>query len=65
MEKVSGIGGLFFRAHDPVAIGQWYRDYLGVALVPFTYEELPWWQEAGPTAFAPFPETAEYFGDTN
>jgi hypothetical protein len=24
MEKVSGIGGLFFRARDPVAIGQWY-----------------------------------------
>jgi hypothetical protein len=34
MEKVSGIGGLFFRARDPVAVGQWYRDHLGVALVP-------------------------------
>jgi glyoxylase I family protein len=63
MEKVSGIGGLFFRARDPVAIGQWYRDHLGVSLVPSNYEELPWWQEAGPTAFAPFPETTEYFGD--
>jgi glyoxylase I family protein len=30
MEKVSGIGGLFSRARDPVAIGQWYRDHLGV-----------------------------------
>ncbi len=65
MEKVSGIGGLFFRARDPVAVGQWYRDHLGVALVPSSYKELPWWQEAGPTAFAPFPETTEYFGDSN
>ena len=30
MGKVSGIGGLFFRARDPVAIGQWYCDHLGV-----------------------------------
>ncbi|MFZ3332713.1 MAG: VOC family protein [Candidatus Acidiferrales bacterium] len=62
---MSGIGGLFFRARDPVAIAGWYRDHLGVALVPSTHEELPWWQEAGPTAFAPFPETTAYFGDVN
>jgi catechol 2,3-dioxygenase-like lactoylglutathione lyase family enzyme len=65
MEKVSGIGGLFFRARDPVAIGQWYRDHLGIPLVPSNYEELPWWQEAGPSSLAPFPETTAYFGDSN
>jgi glyoxylase I family protein len=63
MEKVSGIGGLFFRARDPVALGLWYRDRLGVTLVPSNNEELPWRQEAGPTVFAPFPETTTYFGD--
>jgi glyoxylase I family protein len=63
MEKVNGIGGLFFRARDPVALAQWYRDHLGVSLVPSNYDESPWRQEAGPTAFAPFPETTEYFGD--
>lgn len=26
--------------------------------------ELPWRQEAGPTAFAPFPEATNYFGDS-
>jgi len=31
--------------------------------VPPNYDELPWKQEAGPTAFAPFPETTAYFGD--
>ena len=63
MEQVTGIGGLFFRARDPKALGQWYRDHLGVALVPSNYEEPGWRQESGPTAFAPFPETTDYFGD--
>lgn len=27
---VLGIGGLFFRARDPDALGAWYRDHLGV-----------------------------------
>ena len=34
MEKVLGIGGLFFRSRDPGALALWYRDMLGVALVP-------------------------------
>jgi glyoxylase I family protein len=63
MEKVKGIGGLFFLARDPVALAAWYRDHLGVAVVPSDYETPPWQQEAGPTAFAPFPETTTYFGD--
>jgi predicted enzyme related to lactoylglutathione lyase len=25
----------------------------------------PWRQEAGPTAFAPFPESTDYFGDAS
>lgn len=62
MEKVTGIGGLFFLAHDPAALGNWYRDHLGVAVIPTDYNQLPWQQEAGPTAFAPFPENTDYFG---
>src|SRR5215831_2174021 len=30
MEKVAGIGGLFFRAHDPKALGNWYQQHLGI-----------------------------------
>jgi predicted enzyme related to lactoylglutathione lyase len=63
MEKVTGIGGFFFRAKDPKALGSWYQQHLGVSLIPTSYEESPWQQEAGPTAFAPFPETSKYFGD--
>ena len=63
MEKVTGIGGLFFRAQDPAALGRWYQEHLGVSLTPSNDEDLPWWQEAGPTAFSPFAETSEYFGN--
>src|ERR1700730_3906554 len=65
MEKVTGIGGFFFRAKDPKALGLWYQQHLGVSLIPTSYAETPWQQEAGPTAFAPFKETSDYFGDTH
>jgi glyoxylase I family protein len=65
MEKVTGIGGFFFRAKDPKALGLWYQQNLGVSLIPTSSGESPWQQEAGPTAFAPFKETSGYFGDPN
>jgi glyoxylase I family protein len=63
LEKVTGIGGLFFRAHDPKALGLWYEQHLGISLTPSSYGGSVWQQEAGPTAFAPFQETSGYFGD--
>jgi predicted enzyme related to lactoylglutathione lyase len=30
--RVVGIGGIFFKARDPEALGAWYRDHLGLAL---------------------------------
>ena len=63
MEKVAGIGGLFFRAHDPKALGNWYQQHLGISLTPTSEGGTVWQQEAGPTAFSPFPETTKYFGD--
>ena len=65
MERVTGIGGLFFRAKDPSTVGQWYKQNLGVDLVPSDYNQKPWVQDAGPTAFAPFPADTEYFGNSN
>ena len=64
-EKVTGIGGLFFRAHDPAVLGRWYLQHLGVSLTPSSYEDTVWVQEAGPTIFSPFPETSNYFGDAH
>lgn len=63
MEKVTGIGGLFFRARNAAALASWYAENLGVSLVPKSYGDPPWQQEAGPTAFSPFPENTKYFGD--
>jgi len=63
MEKVAGIGGLFFRAHDPAALGRWYLQHLGIELTPTSEGAPVWQQEAGPTVFTPFPETSNYFGD--
>ena len=63
MEKVAGIGGLFFRAKDPKALGKWYEQHLGISLTPTSEGGTVWQQEAGPTSFSPFPETTKYFGD--
>jgi glyoxylase I family protein len=63
MEKVTGIGGFFFRAKDPKALASWYQQHLGISLLPSSEGDPVWQQEAGPTAFAPFPETTKYFGD--
>jgi len=63
MEKVSGIGGFFFRAKDPPALALWYEKHLGISPIPKSYEAEPWSQEKGPTAFAAFSERSEYFGD--
>jgi glyoxylase I family protein len=63
MEKVAGIGGLFFRAHDPKTLGNWYLQHLGIALTPSSEGGTVWQQEAGPTVFTPFPEKTKYFGD--
>jgi len=30
MKRVTGIGGIFFKAKDPEALGAWYRDHLGL-----------------------------------
>lgn len=62
MEKVTGIGGVFFRSNNPAALSQWYKDHLGIDLTPEDYSRKPWSQEAGPTVFAPFPRDTDYFG---
>ncbi len=30
--RITGIGGVFFKAHDPKALAAWYRDVLGLPL---------------------------------
>ena len=56
MERVSGIGGFFFRSSDPAALQRWYEEVLGVKAVPDSYAERPWVQAEGETVFAPVEE---------
>ncbi len=53
MAKAVGIGGIFFRASDPVALAAWYAENFGLP------EQ--WQTEAGMTVFAPFPAASDYF----
>lgn len=65
MEKVTGIGGLFFRSREPVALSRWYETHFGITQAPADYDHPSWRQESGPTVFAPFPQNTEYFGNPN
>ena len=53
--RVTGIGGLFFRADDPQALKAWYAEHLGIDASPV------WSQDAGPTVFAPFDAETDYW----
>jgi len=59
--KVTGIGGLFFRAADPDALARWYADLFGIPQVADDYVTPPWRQDAGATVFAPFATDTDYF----
>ena len=53
MEKVNGIGGVFFPAKDPAALSRWYAEHLGIVPPPTSHGGSVWQQAGGPTAFAP------------
>ncbi len=62
MERVTGIGGVFFRARDPEALARWDAEVLGVPPPPPTYDDPDWRQVAGPTVWTPMPGDSEHFG---
>lgn len=59
MQRVTGIGGFFFRARDPAGLAAWYEANLGISSMDTAWS---WSQQAGPTVFAPFPTDTDYFG---
>ena len=63
---VMGMGGLFFRAQDPDALSEWYRQHLGVgagcdATGEGAADEWYWQVQGGPMVFAPFKASTDYF----
>ncbi|MGZ2258354.1 VOC family protein [Roseobacter sp. A03A-229] len=63
MQRVRGIGGVFFRARDPETLAAWYAQHLGVTEMPRSYDAPVWTQAEGPTVFAPFQQDTAYFGE--
>ena len=64
--RVSGIGGIFFKARDPKALGEWYRRHLGIPVEDWGGAVFRW---AGPenpggigtTVWSPFAADTRYF----
>ena len=47
MKRVTGIGGIFFKARDPVALRAWYQRHLGIDVLPWGGAVFAWVDEAG------------------
>ena len=63
MERVLGIGGIFFKARDPQALAAWYRDPLGVPVeAGQTYGTLSSGGAGEAAVWAVFPADTGYFG---
>ena len=63
--RVTGIGGIFFKAKDPTALKAWYSKNLGIRVGSFG-SNFEWHQgmdstKKGFTIWAPFKETTQYF----
>jgi len=65
-EKVTGIGGVFFRVRDPARMSSWYRDHLGICAedghADFVWREKERPDEVGRTVWSLFPPDTDYFG---
>ncbi len=62
MAKVLGLGGLFFKSHDPEKLLAWYAQWLGVgdgkASIEFQTTAMP---ANSFTVWSPFPANTDYF----
>lgn len=63
---VLGMGGLFWRAEDPDALAEWYKQHLGVgggcdSTGSGVVNEWVWQTQGGPMVFQPFKRDTDYF----
>lgn len=65
MKRVSGIGGIFFKAQDPKALGAWYRTHLGMNVEDWGGVAFRWDDDnptaKGTTIWSPFKSDSTYF----
>src|SRR5262245_5519322 len=63
MERVLGMGGVFFKARDPKGLAAWYRDHLGIPIeTNQTYAALTSAGAGEMTVWSTFKADTEYFG---
>jgi predicted enzyme related to lactoylglutathione lyase len=64
--RVTGIGGIFFKAEDPKALARWYRRHLGIRIEGsvglFAWRSARDARRKGHTVWALFPRGTDYFG---
>jgi len=66
MERVTGIGGIFFKANDPITLREWYRVHLGIDVQDWGGFSFNWHNpddlvNTGSTVWSIFPDSSEYF----
>ncbi len=65
MRRVTGIGGVFFKAKDPKALAEWYRVHLGLDVQAWGGVAFRWAEDneagVGTTIWNPFKEDTSYF----
>ena len=65
MAKVTGIGGVFFKARDKAALTAWYREHLGIEAgeygVAFDWSDTGGGDIPGRTVWGPFAQDTTYF----
>jgi predicted enzyme related to lactoylglutathione lyase len=61
--RITGVGGVFFKAKDPKALAAWYRDVLGLPLEPWGGAMLRYDAPKHPPALIwnAFPASTKYF----
>jgi predicted enzyme related to lactoylglutathione lyase len=68
MEKVTGIGGVFFKTKDPERMAAWYQANLGIdsqqGYADFTWREKDNPEQVGRTVWAMFPPDTAHFGQS-
>ena len=63
MKRVTGIGGIFFKARDPQALGAWYRTHLGLDVSEWGGTVFRWADDSatGTTLWSAFKHDTDYF----
>jgi predicted enzyme related to lactoylglutathione lyase len=64
MERVRGIGGVFFKARDKAALGAWYKEHLGVPVEEWGGAAFRWADHdtgGATTVWSPFAADSKYF----